>query len=118
MSAKTPPEVIERIRDMRRRGYSQMFIRNALNVSTYVVSVNTQDIKVNLISSKALVDKPKSTIPCVTYPFSELSPEDQEKYSKCQPAVKDIDKKVFVWAKKGDYSEAAVFMDYRRAHGL
>lgn len=78
---KTPDDKIQAIRDMRSKGFSQAFICNALHTNIYVVKKYTNDIKIDLRKKKKL-NEYKEDYPCITYPFSQLSQQDQDKYNK------------------------------------
>jgi hypothetical protein len=87
---KTPDDKIQAIRDMRLKGYSQAFICNALHTNIYVVKKYTKDIKIDLRKTKNKLNEYKEDYPCITYPFSQLSQQDQDKYNKIiiiSPAV-------------------------------
>lgn len=82
MANKLSEEKIQKIRSLREKGFALDFIKNTLDVSVSAIKKYTKDIRVKLQVLQLKNENPKDTFPCVTYPFSELSPEDQSKYNK------------------------------------
>jgi hypothetical protein len=59
MCVKTSDEKIEKIRDLRLKGYSYAFICNTVEVSMFVVQQACKDIKIDLRFRKPKLDKCK-----------------------------------------------------------
>jgi len=106
MSTKTSDEKIAAIRTMRKNGFSQGFICNALHTTSFVVSTSCKDIKMDLRFKKPSIDPLKNENPCKKYNFCDLSLEDQKRYLEYKKPNKNESKKVFIFGNKNaDFEE-------------
>ena len=109
MSIKTSDEKISEIRAMRKKGFSQGFICNALHTTAFVVSKSCKDIKMDLRFKKPSIEPLKNENPCKKYNFCDLSLEDQKRYLECLPLRKEERKKVFIFGNKSaDFEEVLI----------
>lgn len=120
INVKTDERTIQKIRDMRAKLNPVGIIAKACGVSTYVVQEYTKDMGICLRKQR-FVSMPmqvKDLHECKRMRFEDLPEELQKKYLLLKPPRREDDKETFITAHKGDYGKAAVFEDYRAAHGM
>jgi hypothetical protein len=69
-----------------------------------------------LRKEKPTIEQLKSENPCKKYSIDVLSEEDKKRYNSCKPPDKNEKSKNFIYGKKGDYSQAAIFKDSRTGY--
>jgi ethanolamine ammonia-lyase small subunit len=88
MSPKLTPTEIEKIRTMR-KNHTQVQVAKFYGVSVTCVQSHCKDIIPDLKSSNLKIDTAKThrtfVNECKLYKFSNLSEEDQKRYSECKP---------------------------------
>lgn len=69
-----------------------------------------------LSAKKITIEPLKRENPCKKYTIDELSEEDKKRYNSCKPPDKNEKSKNFIYGKKGEYSQAAIFKDSRTGY--
>lgn len=118
MSIKVSDEKLVKIKELRLKGYSLAFISEATVTSFFVVQQACKGLKIDLRFAKPKLNHGKDLYPCNTYKFTDLSEKLQQYYLSLAPPVKNVDNETIITASKGDYGKAAIFEDYRAAHGM
>lgn len=116
MTKKLSDEKIAKVREMRMKGCSWEVIRNEVGVSSFSIQKYCKDLTLDLRKEKPTIEPLKRQNPCKIYTFDELSEEDKERYNSCKPPSKNEKSKNYIYGKKGEYSQAAIFKDSKTGY--
>ncbi len=107
---KISQEIIDKIRELRLQGQSQLAIAKAVGISQVTVSKYCKDIPIDLKSKRFVFEPPilRNQNPVTPMKLSELPLADQKKYAECKPSPKN-NTDTYTFGRRGDYGKAAIF---------
>ena len=107
---KVTQEIIDKIRELRLQGQSQLAIAKVVGISQVTVSKYCKDIPVSLKNKRFVYETPvlRNQNPVTPMKLSDLSETDQKKYAECKPTPKS-NSDIYTFGKRGDYNKAAIF---------
>ena len=100
-------EEIQKLRELRVKGFSYQNIANLLGLSMTIVSRECEKLEIDT-RTKKIQENAIKTATVKTYKLTDLPASDQKRYAECKPAPKS-NSDVYTFGKQGSYNKAAIF---------